>query len=169
MERKIRLGDRVNCSAYLRKVKDGKHIEKILTIDKYGEKSEEYFLHKDRNSQDFLIMGMGDWQDGFAQDGFVADKEKIPPEYLSPCCGEDDVIKTYYEVVQNNKPFSAVVVGIMDVTVEKVLFVDFYEDGWQQYHYIGKRPYKTVKCAKVYYAMGKSRLVPVENMVEEDV
>lgn len=161
-EKPIKLGDRVNCSAYLKAVKDGVFIERVEKGQRwcgYTAKEECYIPHgADWNNS--LMPWSGDF-DPFTMPFSVKD---IPQELLSPCDGSDDVEKTYYKTIEKN--FNGYVVAVKDVVVDGYLGVDStstYGGGGENY-FIFKRPNTTIKCAIVYYALGKSRLVPITNI-----
>ena len=76
--------------------------------------------------------------------------------------------KTLRELKEKN--FSGVVVDIKDVVTEEYLSVDTVCDDYgvyysDEYHVIRKRSKTVIKCAKVYYALGKSRLVPLDKLI----
>lgn len=157
----IKLGTYVKCSAYLKAVKDGVFIERVLKGQKwcgYTAAGEHYVLHdKDYNTS---LMPWPEDFDPFVMPYPVND---IPRELLSPCEGADDVEKTYYKTVE--KDFKGYVVAVKDIVVDGYLGVDCSSDPYGGEHYfIFKRPKTVVKCAIVYYALGKKRLVPLENI-----
>lgn len=57
------------------------------------------------------------------------------------------------------------IVGFLDVPMREYLFCD-WNDITQKY-YIDKEIKSTIRCAKVYYAANKSRLVPLTGIKEE--
>lgn len=130
----------VKCHAYLRKVKDGK-----------------YFFqdNEDRDVRPYLrtytmICGCD-------ENGKEISKEC---EFYD---GTETLLKTYYERTENE--FCGVVVATTMVAVKKMLYADteFPEYG-PDYRYIGKETKESVKCARVFYANGKSRLVPLDDL-----
>lgn len=130
----------VECSAYLKKVKDGKFISKEGAGESQSGREEWYYNY------------------GFDERGMPIDK-KIPDEDV----GGSDFIKTYYELKE--KRFAGVVVGFELVTVKAELFLDFYEDNYSEGYFVNRHPVEQVKCAKVYFGCNKSRYVPMDDMV----
>ena len=85
--------------------------------------------------------------------------DKAP--FYSPCEGAFDVRKYYYE--RKTQSFRGVVVGFRKVVVEGFLGVDTDYDPYRgEVERVFKHPDVVVECAKVYYASGKRRLVPLE-------
>lgn len=159
----IKLGKYVQCLAYLKRISDGVFIEQVKKGEKWCG-----FIAK----EDCYIPHWKDWNDSLMPEGFAPfvdinnfQVQNIPEELLSPCDGSDDALKTYYKTVA--KDFGGYVVAIKDVVVDAYLSVDTYYtySGGERYK-IDKRPNTTIKCAVVYYALGKSRLVPLENIKE---
>ncbi|MBO4284287.1 MAG: hypothetical protein J5958_06670 [Clostridia bacterium] len=160
-EKPNKLGERVNCSAYLKKVSDGVFIERVEKGQKWCgfiAKGEYFIPHgADWNTSP---MPMPEDFDPFTASFYI---NNIPQELLSPCDGSDDVLKTYYKTI--TKEFKGYIVAIKDIVVEGYLGVDCSSDPYSGDHYfIFKRPKTVVKCAVVYYALGKSRLVPIANI-----
>ncbi len=163
----IKLGKYVQCSAYLKKVSDGVFIEQV----KKGERwcgfiaKEDCYIPHGVDWNNSLMP----WPEGFNPlvDINNFQVQNIPNELLSPCEGADDALKTYYKTIA--KDFGGYVVAIKDVVVDAYLSVDTYctYGGGEQYK-IDKRPNTVIKCAVVYYALGKSRLVPFENIKEPE-
>ena len=156
----IKLGTYVQCSAYWKKVNDGVFIERVEKGQRwwgYIAKEECYIPH----GADFDNSLMPEGFDPFVDDFQV---KYIPEELLSPCEGAGDVEKTYYKTVE--KDFGGYVVAVKDIVVDAYLGVDStsaYGGGGDSY-FIFKLPKTVTKCAVVYYALGKSRLVPLENI-----
>ena len=152
------LGKWVNCTAYLKPVHDGVFIEKIE--GKLTESGEDvYVLHSKVEKQDSFDES---FQKAFP---FYSDvfKDKEAEGILSPCEGAYDLEKTYYE--RKDKRFNGVIVGIKDIVTEGYLGVDTeYDFRGCEYQRVFKEAKTTVKCALVYYAMGKSRLVPLDDL-----
>lgn len=124
------------CSAYLSKVKDGTHIERIE--GKYAEDHQDHFL---------LINGS-------------EDREEVEwPE--SPCEGAYDLEKTYY--IRREHCFSGVVVGFRQVKTEGYLGVDTdcLPNGAETRR-IFKEAKTLVDCAIVFFASGQKRFVPLD-------
>lgn len=157
----IKLGKYVQCSAYLKKISDGVFIEQVKKGERWCgliAKGDCYIPHRP-DIDDFLMP------EGFDPLAPYYMTQNIPEELLSPCDGSDDALKTYYKTIA--KDFGGYVVAIKDVVVNAYLSVDTYctYNGGERYK-IDKRPNTTIKCALVYYALGKSRLVPLENIEE---
>lgn len=136
----MKLGEWANCTAYLKPVHDGVFIEKIE--GKLTESGEDvYVLHPKVEKQD----------------SFEAE------EILSPCEGAYDLEKTYYE--RKEKRFKGVIVGIKDIVTEGYLGVDTDTDfrGCEHKH-VFKEAKTTIKCALVFFSMGRSRLVPLDDL-----
>ena len=158
----IKLGEMVNCSAYLKPVRDGVFIEKIE--GKLTESGEDvYVLHpkivSEVNTVDAVMSGnqVRPWHTDLVYD------KNIPGELLSPREGAYDLEKTYYE--RKEKRFRGIVVGVKDVVTEGYLGVDTDTDWMGREHQrIFKEPKTTVKCALVFYSMGRSRLVPLDDL-----
>lgn len=159
----IKLGTYVQCSAYLKKVNDGVFIEQV----KKGEKwcgfiaKEDCYIPHWAGWNDSL-MPMPEGFDPLTPEYYTA--QNIPNEWLSPCDGSDDALKTYYKTA--TKDFGGYVVATKDVVVKAYLSVDTFSMyyGVGERYRICKRPKTVKKCAVVYYALGKSRLVPLENI-----
>ena len=160
----IKLGKYVQCSAYLKAIKDGVFIERVEKGQNwcgYTAKGECYVPHGvDWNNS---LMPWSEDFDPLSPDFYTA--QMIPEELLSPCDGSNDVEKAYYKTVK--KDFKGYVVAVKDIVVDGYLGVDSASvyNGEERY-FIFKRPKTTVKCAIVYYALGKKRLVPLENIEE---
>lgn len=85
--------------------------------------------------------------------------DKAP--FYSPCEGAFDVRKYYYQ--RREQTFCGVVVGFKKVVVEGFLGVDTDYDPYRgEVERVFKHPDKVVECARVYYASGKKRLVPLD-------
>lgn len=130
----------VECSAYLKKVKDGRYIYKL---DKgySGTGRDEWFYADEHNDDE------------------KARARTIPNEDV----GGSDFIKTYYELKE--KRFTGVVVGFELVVVKAELYLDYYEDGYSEGYFVNKHPVEQVKCARVFFGCNRSRLVPMDKMV----
>ena len=160
----IKLGKYVQCSAYLKPVKDGVFIERVEKGQNwcgYTAKEECYIPHgKDWNNS---LMPLPDGFDPLTPEYYMT--RDIPQELRSPCEGAADVEKTYYKTVE--KSFRGYIVAVKDIVVDGYLGVDCSSDPYSGDHYfIFKLPKTTIKCAVVYYALGKQRLVPLENIEE---
>ncbi len=80
-------------------------------------------------------------------------------------CGEE-ILKTYFEWV--DKSFIGYIVGFQDVVVDAYLGVkaEFFTIGNQEIKKIYKRNNTVIRCAVVYYANNRKRLVPMTGYVE---
>lgn len=125
----------VNCTAYLKKVKDGRYIQKI--------------------EKEFTQSGRVEWVYMWYEDGEAKEKEVPDDEW-----GGSDFIKTYYE--RTAKEFVGIVVGGEMVTAKAMLYLDYndYTGG----EYVVEYPTEQIKCAKVYYGYNKSRFVPLDSL-----
>ena len=133
----------VECRAYMKKIKDGRFIEK-LKADKTESGRAEYF-YVDTNQLN------GDGTTGWRKEVEYYDHDL-------------EFLKTYYQ--RTEKLFAGIVVGIKDVAVTAWLYVDEMLDfhGEPYGEYVGKDVKDVIKCAHVYYAPNKSRLVPLEDL-----
>ena len=129
----------VKCSSYLKKVKDGKY------IDKREENGTTKWFCCDSNHPDSDIP-FPDEDFGFSEGG---------------------LIKVYY--ADTPKTFYGVVIGMKLVTVKANLFVDCYEDyisvcgqDYETYYeYVDKHPTEQVICLVVAFGCNRTRLVPI--------
>ncbi len=73
----------------------------------------------------------------------------------------------YHKLCRTEKQFIGIVVGIKDVTVTAWLYVDTKLDWYGEPcgEYVGRQVKDVIKCAHVFYAPNKSRLVPLEDLV----
>lgn len=130
----------VECSAYLKKVMDGRHIYKI--DKRYSGTGRDEWFYADEHNKDEKARA-----------------RIIPDEDVEG----SDFIKTYYELKE--KLFTGVVVGFELATVKAELFLDSYDDGYNEGYFVNKRPAEQVKCARVFFGCNRSRLVPMDKMV----
>lgn len=155
----LKLGKYVQCSAYLKKISDGVFIEQVKKGEKWCgflAKGDCYIPHRPDFDDALMPEGFDPFVDSFQV-------KCIPEELLSPCDGSDDALKTYYKTI--TKDFKGYIVAVKDVVIDAYLSVDTYDTyGGGERHRIDKRPKTIVKCAIVYYALGKKRLVPLENI-----
>lgn len=156
--RAYKLGDKIKCKAFLTKVKDGVMIQRIAPEDTvqnqgayiivapdhpiFGEKYDQYCLARLQN-----------WSSKI-------DLRIIPPELLLSCDGSG-VEKTYY--AREEKEFEGIVVEYKDVVAKALLYTDINEDAYHEWSFVGKEPTYIIPCVKVYYAFGKTRLVPKDD------
>ena len=125
-----------SCTAFLKKVWDGVGIE-IIKPEHTMDGEETFLLH----------YGNHEVPEG-------------APE-SSPCEGDYDLEKTYYE--RRDKNFKGICVGFKTVKTEGYLGVDTYCDPYYgERHRIFKETKTTVDCALVYFANNQSRLVPLD-------
>lgn len=155
----MKLGEWATCTAYLSPVHDGVFIEKIE--GKRTESGEDvYVLHPKVEKKDSFDESFPKAYP-FYSDVF---KDKEAEEILSPCEGAYDLEKTYYE--RKVKRFKGVIVGIKDIVTEGYLGVDTVTDFiGREHQLVFKEAKTTVKCALVFFSMGKSRLVPLDDLV----
>lgn len=170
-KKKSLLGEKCICKGYLKKVKDGAYIQRF-SPDQTMDHQEHYVLHSreldiaasKKNTRtpfdddvdfDFMIDAAEREDDG-----------KFVPEYderESRCCGEHELLKTYYERKEMN--FSGVIVGRKRVVAKGWLVVDTVTPYYSpEYCVIRKEPEESIDCAIVYYAEGKKRYVPFEDL-----
>lgn len=126
---------KVRCSRYLKKVKDGK----FINVDS---------------------IGNAEYVDTSREENGDAWHEPVPEEDYD---GSKNFLKRYYEA--KDKQFTGVIVGFKFVTVTGYLTVDIRTawDGSES-TMVGKSPEEQVKCALVYYGCNKSRLVPMDHL-----
>lgn len=134
---------KVKCRAYMKKVNDGRFIQKIDSMEK--ESGLPAYLYVDTNRRNEL--GTDSWS-------------KAVDEY----CGELEFLKTYYQ--HTEKEFTGIVVGMKMITVSAYLYVDteFNHEGIDVGQYVGKQENEKRKCALVYYGCNKSRYVPMDDL-----
>lgn len=123
---------KVRCNAYLKKIRDGRFIEK----DEDGN-----CTYVDTNK---------------VEDGEHWSKAVQEEDYD----GTKNFLKTYYEYTR--KEFVGVIVGLKMVTLTGYLVVETeYHYNGGEYTVVRKEPEDVRKCALVYYGCNKSRLVPI--------
>lgn len=127
----------VQCSAYLKKIKDGRHIFRIEKGMRQNSRTE--------------------WEYVWYEDSECKTKE-VPPEDF----GGSGFVKTYYERAE--KKFTGIVVGFELVTTKAELYVDCNEDQTGYCEWVAKDPKEQIKCAKVYFGCNRSRYVPLDDM-----
>ncbi len=133
----------VECKAYMKKIKDGRFIEKFEADRTESGRVEYYYVDNNKQNDD----GTTEWR-----------KEV---EYYDH---DLEFLKTYYQRIE--KQFVGIVVGIKDVAVTAWLYVDERLDWYGEPcgEYVGRDVKDVIKCARVYYAPNKSRLVPLEDL-----
>ena len=159
----MKLGDKVLCKSYLKKVKDGAFIEKI-NGDRTTDGRNVYLLHPSNRDQQKLENFRISMERAFGGDNFdyyfsAIDTQKAPEIFTR----ENDwhaVEKIYFERIEQE--FNGIVVGVKNVVTEGYLGTHC-----GIYEYISKTAKTTIKCALVYYALGKSRLVPLYDLEAE--
>lgn len=136
----LNVGAKCKCNGFLKKVSDGtyiQHIEKTESPDG----REHYLLHNNEIDN------------------------KSYEESESECCGEHELLKTYYE--RKEREFEGVIVGKKEVIVTGWLVVDTDSDPWRgERTYIRKEPEEIVECAVVYFSQNKKRYVPFDCIKE---
>lgn len=149
MERHSLLGARCVCKGYLKKVDDGAFIQRIPP-EQAEDKEEHFILHS--NAIDSKA----------AEKSNPFDYSASKPEYEeSSCCGEHELLKTYFERKEQN--FAGVIVGKKKVTVTGWLTVDtYYRYNGSEYRRIEKEANEVIDCAVVYFSEGRKRYVPLE-------
>lgn len=150
MKTKSKLGQKVKCSGYLIKAKDGVHLYK---------KGDKYIAYADipkdiETDTDRRIVS--------ELKGLFDNDYEPNCYYLN--CGEW-VDKKYYDI--KDFSFNGIIVDKKKVIVKGIIGIDYGTTyGGGEYEYFYKQPTEIIECYKVYYAMGKSRLVPI-NKAEE--
>lgn len=139
----------VECRAYMKKIKDGRFIEKFEANETESGEAEYFYVDDNKPNGD----GTTGW------------RKKV--EYYDH---DLEFLKTYYQ--RTEKRFVGIVVGIKDVAVTAWLYVDerFGWNGDVCGEYVGRDVEDVIKCAHVFYAPNKSRLVPLEDLeiIEEE-
>lgn len=129
---------KVNCHAYLKRIKDGIFFVPFPD-DPSPLKPVEYYLLHIGYGENWLDIYDDDYEEG------------------------EMVTKTYYERIE--KEFCGVVVETRMIHTKQYLWADTNEPEYgRSCPYIGKKPAESVKCARVYYANGKSRWVPLDDL-----
>lgn len=137
-DRKEWLFKQAKCSAFMKKVNDGRCIMHYSAGESCDGK--EHWTYYDSNNPDF--------------------EHDVPEDEY----GYSDFIKTYYE--RREKKFVGMVVGFDKLTAKAELFVDTaYQYDGAEYEYVGKHPIEQIEVARVFYACNKSRYVPIDDMV----
>lgn len=134
---------KVRCRAYMKKINDGRFIEKIDGDD--TESGLPCWFYSDTN------------RDG-ASEGDIWRQE------IEEFCGDYEFLKTYYQYTE--KEFIGIVVGMKMITISAWLYVDtaFDRSGVDLGQYVGRQANEKKKCALVYYGCNKSRLVPMDDV-----
>lgn len=126
---------KVRCTAYLKRIKDGRFIEK----DKDGNCT---YVDTSR------IENGNCWS------------EEVPEGDYD---GTRHFLKTYYQYKE--KKFIGIVVGMKMVILTGYLVVDTnYQFDGSEYTFVKSEPESEMKCALVYYGCNKSRYVPMDNL-----
>lgn len=137
----------VKCHAYLRKVHDGKHIE-----------------YNDATYERGFGIGGKRLEKGWYYSSYDEQGNGVYERVED--FGGGDFLKTYYE--RAKMEYHGVAVEIKEVVITAELYVDVNEDDYHYQEYVCKEPKDTLLCAKVYYANGKSHLVPIEDLEVEE-
>ena len=154
-----KLGDWVECSAYLVPARDGVRFD-YLDAD-----------HTDVGRRICLICrepGSPAWGKAYErlEKSYIIHTSRIPDDEIVRQGEKAELAKTYY--VRREKRFRGVVVGLKDVVTEGTVIADGteYDDGFT----FRKEPTNTVPCAIVCFAMGnKKRTVPICDTTPSDV
>ncbi len=175
-KKKSLLGARCVCKGYLRKVNDGAYIEKIES-DEAVDHQEHYILHS--RELDLIAMKK-DTSTPFDEEIPFSDEiefvfggpeynSKFVPNYderESSCCGEHELLKTYYDRKRLN--FTGIIVGTEKVVAKGWLVVDTVNPYYSpEYCIIKKEPEEVIDCYIVYYAENRKRYVPFEDLTIE--
>ena len=134
---------KVKCRAYMKKVNDGRFIQKLEGSE--TESGLPAYLYVDTNRKN---------ESGTD----VLSKE------VDEFCGELEFLKTYYR--HTEKEFVGIVVGMKMLAVSAWLYVDtaFDHEGIDIGEYVGRQVKEKIKCALVYYGCNKSRYVPMDDL-----
>ncbi|MHC1722518.1 MAG: hypothetical protein AB9836_04850 [Aminipila sp.] len=104
---------------------------------------------------------------GDVDEALYTDTNNLDFDLPCECDGSLEFLKTYYE--EKAKSFSGFVVGFKDVIVTGYLVAETnYNYIGQGYLKVSKAPKRTEKCAIVYFASNRKRLVPL-SMIEGKV
>ena len=148
-----KLGDWVDCSAYLVPARDGVRFDYIdADHTDVGRRICVKCLETDSPYKA--------WDGAYerTEGSYIVHTSRIPDDVIVRQGERAELAKTYY--VRREKRFHGIVVGLKDVVTEGMIIADGteYEDGFT----FGKKPTKTVPCAVVCFAMGnKKRTVPL--------
>ena len=108
----------VKCTAYLKKVNDGRRID--TTRDREGNIDGAEYV----------------WWD---------EENKCYQQKEAEFDGVSDFVKTYYK--KTDKDFSGVIVGEKDIVASAILYADTnYDFRGYEYSYIGKQAKEVIKC-----------------------
>ena len=136
----LKLGDKVQCKGYIVK----KHIEYIYATKKQ--------FDKENKEANFTLDNPNFYLDNF-EDYYQETKKIIEKEFAGIVVGKTKVsMKNYYTLAERDI-FDPVTLGYVDTEIKdecKVEKIDY------------------IDCFKVYYAMGKSRLVPITKIEKSD-
>ena len=136
----LKLGDKVKCHGYISK----KNTEYIYATKKHFDKQnkEANFI---LDEPDFYLDDIGEY--------YQETKEIKEKEFTGIVVGKTKVsMKNYYKLAERDI-FDSVTLGYVDTEIKdecKVEKIDY------------------IDCFKVYYAMGKSRLVPITKIEKSD-
>ena len=148
-----KLGDRVECSAYLVPARDGVRFD---YIDECHTDVGRRICVKCRETGSPYKAWDGAYER--TEGSYIVHTSRIPDDAIVRQGERAELAKTYY--VRREKLFRGIVVGLKDVVTEGMIIADGteYEDGFR----FEKKPTKTVPCAAVCFAMGnKKRTVPL--------
>ncbi len=155
-----KLGDWVDCSAYLIPARDGVRFD-YIDAD-----------HTDVGRRICVICSESGspyeaWENSYERidHSYIIHTSRIPVDAVVRQGEKAELAKAYY--VRREKRFRGIVVGLKDVVTEGTIIADgtVYDDGFT----FEKKPTKTVRCAIVCYAMGnKKRTVPLCDTAPSD-
>ena len=139
-EKFLKLGDKVKCKGYVSK----KNIEYIYATKKHFDK---------QNKESNFILDEPNFYIDDVEEYYQETKEIIEKEFTGIVVGKTKVsMRNYYTLAEINI-FGPVTLGYVDTEIKdecNVKKVDY------------------IDCFKVYYAMGKSRLVPSAKIEKSD-
>lgn len=132
----MQLGQKVKCSGYLKKQRKRYCLPSFSQFENFSEEQKQIVMYAD-------------------------------PIFIEVC---DCVEQENYKVIfcEENKEFEGIVVGIKKVNLFIYYACDTHDDSFgdsKDYIYTFAKKENAISCYKVFYALGKSRLVPI-NMVE---
>jgi len=149
----VELFSHVNCTGYMKPIKDG------IVIQIYDSNG-KFYSEKCVKSADCKAIAIK----------LNYPNEDIELKDLSEWCGET-VEKTYYERVEKN--FTGVLVGYKKLVTKRYLgtdWCDYYvDDTDRSYGYCFKTPSEVIDVAVVYYKNNCKRYVRLEDICNESM
>lgn len=146
------LGQKVHCTSYLKKIKDGVHYWK-----KPDGKSWEYYAvdkeYAEKEAEFWKILRTYDEIQNFEKPRLAEIGEELEKEYYRNTPAE----------------FDGYIIGEEKIAITKKLRCDCEDilvgDGdFEEHYYISKEPDKIVDCYKIAYRMNGKRYVPKESI-----